>query len=151
MYISFRNTTRKTSSTPWRLERSAKRCLGQPPDTQSHRHADVVEEERGGNRSIWKIFSVGCVAVCQWQDGVAEWASPSHFSPFFVFFFCFRVCLFLILSRLRAELARNGCRLAISPLPTSIYIYKYTQKAQAGKRNPHRRLSFCFFVFLTLA
>jgi hypothetical protein len=37
------------------------------------------------------------------------------------------------------------------PLPTSIYIYKYTQKAQAGKRNPHRRLSFCFFVFLTLA
>jgi hypothetical protein len=90
----------------------------------------------------------GCVPVTGRRCGMSE---PFPFFPVFCVFFCFRVCLFLILSRLRAELARNGCRLAISPLPTSIYIYKYTQKAQAGKRNPHRRLSFCFFVFLTLA
>jgi hypothetical protein len=126
-------------------------CLGPPPDTQSHRHDDVVVEERGGNRSIWKKFL--CVAVCR-GDRTAlrnERALPIFPRFLFCFSFCFRVCLFLILSRLRAELARNGCRPAISPLPTSIYIYKYTQKAQAGKRNPHRRLSFCFLVFLTMA
>jgi hypothetical protein len=84
----------------------------------------------------------GCVPVTGRRCGMSE---PFPFFPVFCVFFCFRVCLFLILSRLRAELARNGCRLAISPCPRR-YIYINIHK----RRKPANgiRTGACLSVFL---